>query len=365
MSPIHINECSSSPDNCDANAACDNTVGSFTCGCNAGYNGDGITCTDINECTSSTDNCDATAACTNTVGSFTCACNAGYNGDGITCTDINECISSPDNCDANAACTNTVGSFTCVCNAGYSGDGVTCTDINECTSSTDNCDANAACTNTVGSFTCACNAGYSGDGATCTDINECTSSTDNCDTNTTCTNTVGSFICACNSSYSAYGVTCTVCIDYLGLENGEIPDENIQASSEHSSSHAATRGRLNNRGSWHADYSQTGPVWIQADIGSQTYVSGVITQLDGGESRGADWMTSFKVSTFLATGADEVFVEDQNGNAIIFPGNVDSTTEVTTTFPEPVYASIVRINCLTIFRHFCALRFEILGCKKD
>ncbi|XP_072047045.1 uncharacterized protein [Amphiura filiformis] len=41
---------------------------------------------DINECTSSTDNCDANAACTNTTGSFTCACNAGYSGDGITCT---------------------------------------------------------------------------------------------------------------------------------------------------------------------------------------------------------------------------------------------------------------------------------------
>lgn len=33
-----------------------------------------------------TDNCNANAACTNTPGSFTCACMTGYTGDGITCT---------------------------------------------------------------------------------------------------------------------------------------------------------------------------------------------------------------------------------------------------------------------------------------
>ena len=41
---------------------------------------------DNNECTLGTDNCDTNAACTNNVGSFTCACNAGYSGTGVTCT---------------------------------------------------------------------------------------------------------------------------------------------------------------------------------------------------------------------------------------------------------------------------------------
>ncbi|XP_072017209.1 uncharacterized protein [Amphiura filiformis] len=79
-------------------------------------------------CTLGTDNCDINAACTNIpVGSFTCACNAGYKGDGVTCTDIDECVLSPEKCDANAVCANTVGSFTCACNGGYKGDGVRCT----------------------------------------------------------------------------------------------------------------------------------------------------------------------------------------------------------------------------------------------
>ena len=41
---------------------------------------------DINECTIGTDNCDAHAVCANTVGSFTCTCQIGYIGDGVTCS---------------------------------------------------------------------------------------------------------------------------------------------------------------------------------------------------------------------------------------------------------------------------------------
>ena len=41
---------------------------------------------DINECTSGTHNCDSNAACTNTAGSFICACNSGFSGNGTSCT---------------------------------------------------------------------------------------------------------------------------------------------------------------------------------------------------------------------------------------------------------------------------------------
>ena len=40
---------------------------------------------DIDECISGTDNCDLNASCNNTDGSFTCTCNTGYSGDGVTC----------------------------------------------------------------------------------------------------------------------------------------------------------------------------------------------------------------------------------------------------------------------------------------
>jgi hypothetical protein len=36
---------------CDTNAACSDTDGSFTCACNSGYSGNGVSCANVNECT--------------------------------------------------------------------------------------------------------------------------------------------------------------------------------------------------------------------------------------------------------------------------------------------------------------------------
>ena len=200
---------------CDANASCQDVAGNMECVCDAGYTGNGLTCSDIDECTAGSDDCDANATCTNNDGGFDCACDAGYTGDGVTCTDVDECTDGTDNCDANATCTNEVGSFSCACNAGYNGDGVTCTAMQACADNGD-CDANATCEDVGGAMVCICAAGYQGDGATCTDVDECTDGTDNCDINATCTNNDGGFDCACNAGYTGDGVTCIsleTCVD--------------------------------------------------------------------------------------------------------------------------------------------------------
>ena len=40
---------------------------------------------DIDECKEGSDNCHKYATCTNTIGSFTCKCNVGFEGDGVYC----------------------------------------------------------------------------------------------------------------------------------------------------------------------------------------------------------------------------------------------------------------------------------------
>ena len=92
-----INECSTNNGGCNQN--CTNTIGSFVCSCNTGYElrSSQLTCvgkkeqhleyqvsvnnnfllfTDINECTNNNGGCNQT--CTNTAGSYLCSCNTGY-----------------------------------------------------------------------------------------------------------------------------------------------------------------------------------------------------------------------------------------------------------------------------------------------
>jgi hypothetical protein len=54
--------------------------------CEPGYMLTGDACVDIDECATNSDSCSANATCMNAAGSFTCMCNAGYDGDGMTCT---------------------------------------------------------------------------------------------------------------------------------------------------------------------------------------------------------------------------------------------------------------------------------------
>ena len=80
------------------------------------------------------------------------------------------------------------------------------------------------------------------------------------------------------------------------MENGEIPDGNITASSERFYTHHAFQGRLNFKkdkgkiGAWTARERNT-EQWLQVDLGSQfTRVTGVATQ--GREDRDK-WVTKY------------------------------------------------------------------------
>ncbi|XP_071104331.1 matrilin-3-like [Haliotis cracherodii] len=67
---------------CQNGGTCDTSTS--TCNCPTDTVGD--SCEDTNECTAMTDDCDENAQCDNTIGSFNCTCNSGFEGDGTSCT---------------------------------------------------------------------------------------------------------------------------------------------------------------------------------------------------------------------------------------------------------------------------------------
>ena len=112
---VDINECDASNGGCEQR--CNNTIGSFYCSCDIGYQLDsnGYDCNgahvadlqvqyihkvseswlnlistlliDVDECESNTAMCHPLANCSNIPGSYNCTCNPGYPGDGfINCT---------------------------------------------------------------------------------------------------------------------------------------------------------------------------------------------------------------------------------------------------------------------------------------
>ena len=88
------------------------------------------------------------------------------------------------------------------------------------------------------------------------------------------------------------------------MENGTIPDRNINASSVYRRSkvtiHAAANGRLHYKkkgraGAWGADIKDQNQ-WLQVDFGTEMMVSGVATQ---GRQDANQWVKSYSLSYSL------------------------------------------------------------------
>ncbi|KAH9638236.1 hypothetical protein HF086_013674 [Spodoptera exigua] len=204
---------------CDENATCMNLNTKYTCKCNQGFQGDGLSCQDVDECQRAGGldghHCHSNTRCVNVVGGY-----------------VDECAGETHGCHAHAVCTNTPGSYTCQCREGYTGDGYECSPIctggclnggvcvsrekcacahgfggTRCERDVDECRAapacphNALCVNTPGSYYCVCAQGYTRDAVldTCQDVDECAEGFHTCHPSARCVNTDGSFRCECDS----------------------------------------------------------------------------------------------------------------------------------------------------------------------
>ncbi|GBP07047.1 Protein kinase C-binding protein NELL1 [Eumeta japonica] len=215
---------------CDENATCMNLNTKYTCKCNQGFQGDGLTCEgrdgrqhppvhqrsvvyvcqclpgyarrdkynciEVDECASSSHTCHAAAECTNTPGSYTCQCRDGYSGDGYVCTPV--CTGG---CLNGGEC---AAPETCACPAGFGG--VRCErDVDECAApvhpaASSPCPPRALCVNAPGSYYCVCRQGFRrANQDHCEDIDECEDGSHTCHPSAVCRNIDGGFRCECET----------------------------------------------------------------------------------------------------------------------------------------------------------------------
>ena len=80
----------------------------------APYEGDGYSgCfIPVNECELGIDECSPDAFCYDTLESYGCICNDGYDGDGFSCAFIDECLDDP--CHSDYDCINTADGYQCI-----------------------------------------------------------------------------------------------------------------------------------------------------------------------------------------------------------------------------------------------------------
>ncbi|GMR47428.1 hypothetical protein PMAYCL1PPCAC_17623, partial [Pristionchus mayeri] len=244
-----IDECTERTHTCNSTFVCNNTIGSYECGCDVYYKlnekktecvkddkcqpdpcdnstqicdwktgkcickpgftmGPNGTCIDIHECNLNIYECKNNSRCENTIGSYQCPCLDGYKkNEKGECVNINECMDPQPPCDLKMSnCTDLPGSYRCDCFPQFKQNGPFDCIFNS-TANCTGCHKDAHCMITMGGVAnCSCNLGYDGDGLqNCTQINECELGIDNCHERADCIDLTPGFSCKCRKPYEGDG----------------------------------------------------------------------------------------------------------------------------------------------------------------
>ncbi|XP_061428341.1 EGF-like repeat and discoidin I-like domain-containing protein 3 isoform X1 [Lethenteron reissneri] len=215
-------------------------------------------------------------------------------------------------------------------------------------------------------YTCECPRGF--DGIHCQhNINECSLSP--CQNGGICTDLDADYSCECSGEFM--GKDCHLrCWSPLGLEGGDIRDDQITASSLLVAVMGLQRwlpslARLNRAGivnAWTPAQRDSQP-WIQVNLGRRLRVAGVVTQ---GASRfgSAEYVRTFKLAHSSDGRNWTVYRDAATGRDKVFLGNQDNGSPRSNTLSPPIVASLVRLMPLTCRRR-CTLRMELLGCETN
>ncbi|XP_030856065.1 uncharacterized protein LOC105436405 isoform X4 [Strongylocentrotus purpuratus] len=243
---VDVDECATEFTNdCDANAVCINSPGSYRCECNLGFFGNGQVCIEIDPTSCADRPCSEGVVCTDldrvvvlatidlknptsdVITLYKCGdCPEGYHGDGENCVDIDECAENTFECATNAQCINLPGTYMCTCNEGYYGDGKVCIRIDPTRCYDLPCFPGTQCNDldrglvldavdiksppsVIRLYECdECPQGYAGNGTFCEDVDECALEIDECHDNATCNNLPGTYDCVCNRGFYGNGRVC-------------------------------------------------------------------------------------------------------------------------------------------------------------
>nr|XP_054772180.1 lactadherin-like [Lytechinus pictus] len=142
----------------------------------------------------------------------------------------------------------------------------------------------------------------------------------------------------------------------LGIESGDIVVDDITTSSCSDGSVGCSEGvRLNSILAWKAAPDDQTNAFIQVHILMYHMITAIITQ---GGANGL--VTSFKIS-YGPKETELTFYEDAvDGIEMVFPGNYDSHTPVTTSFTPYILAKYFRIHPKSSVTSV-SMRFELIG----
>ncbi|KAK5617685.1 hypothetical protein CRENBAI_001663 [Crenichthys baileyi] len=146
-----------------------------------------------------------------------------------------------------------------------------------------------------------------------------------------------------------------VCLHGLGVEDGNITDFQLSASSS-IGSFTANKARLNGNSCWMPSGSATSS-WIQVNLGQTRKVTGIVIQ---GCPHNDHWVTKFKLQHSM----DGASWTDYSSDGDFFLGSTDRNTPDTQLLGTPVSAQYVRLLPQD-FSVQAGLRFDVLGCTPD
>ncbi|XP_028411632.1 contactin-associated protein like 5-3-like [Dendronephthya gigantea] len=147
----------------------------------------------------------------------------------------------------------------------------------------------------------------------------------------------------------------------LGMENGNINDSQITASSELDTKHRAANARLNftprdgRNGAWSSGKKDLNQ-WLQVDFQRSTLVTGISTQ---GRENKDQFVKNYTVS--FSQDGNNFQDYTQKGAVKVFKGNIDKNSIVHHHLMPPISARFIRVHPMAFYKYI-SMRVEFYGC---